>query len=158
MLPRCRLNLTTSFCYLRHSESAGVLIRTHCNLFTLSMKHRPSARLWECHGGGLDLGQMRWEAIKQASTARGSAAKTPGGRVTRDGDLRSGSWKGKGGGGISCHLHSPQPGRRWSVSARSDLLRAQQVLTSRLRLACRESDSSGSQGHCLLITMCTGSS
>lgn len=119
-------------------------------------KDQPSTRLWECHRGGLDFGQIRLEAIKQASKQRGQQPKCQEEQscaaANRDADLRSRSWRE---GGISCHVHFPQRSRRWPMSPHSDLPHTQQVLASRLSLACCESNSSGR--HCL-IRMCTDSS
>lgn len=47
------------------------------------------------------------------------------------------------GGGLTCHIKFSQQSRRWGMSPHSNLLHTQQVLTSGLRLACCESNSSG---------------
>lgn len=59
-----------------------------------------------------------------------------------------------GGGGISCHIKFSQQRRRWGMSPHSNLLHTQQVLTSRLNLACCDSNSTGRQ---CLIRMYTDS-
>lgn len=109
---------------------------------------------WEWHRGGLDLGQSGWEAIKQASkkVRSQSARSNSHARQHRNTNLYTSSWRE---GGITCHIKFSQQSRRWGMSPHSNLLHTQQVLTSRLSLACCESNSSGRQH---LIRMHTDSS
>lgn len=140
---------------IRNETTAGCspCLNPHKFIHTV-LKDAPSVRLWECHRGGLDLGQIRLEAIKQASNRVSSqnARRNSHARRHHDTNLCSCTLRG---GGIGCHVQFSQCSRRWGMSPLSNLLHTQQVLTSRLSSACCESNSSGRR---CLIRMRTDSS
>lgn len=121
------------------------------NLFTPSSKMNSSHAFENVIEKVWTLARVdRKQSSKKVSSQ--SARRNSHARQHRNTNLYTSSWRE---GGIICHIKFSQQSRRWGMSPHSNLLHTQQVLTSRLSLACCEYNSSGRQ---CLIRMHTDSS